>query len=111
MQAKKNLFLKQLLAVFILGIFSLAITPWGALHHHEVSEPVHEKHCTHSFHVKSSSETCLICKAHFEKHYSTDFTNYSVVLTETEVLKASPLAVFTFTEVIASCLRGPPIFS
>lgn len=111
MQAKKRHLLKQFSAVVILAIFSLAITPWGALHHHESETIVHEKHCTHTVHVKTSTETCLICKAHFEKNFTADFQNYLVFLKTNPVNTVFPLVGNSFTDIIASCLRGPPSFS
>ncbi|RZK97951.1 MAG: hypothetical protein EOO89_32680, partial [Pedobacter sp.] len=67
----KRLHINQLLTVMMLWVFSLAITPWSALHHHAESHvDVVEKHCTHKFHLKTSQENCLICKAHFEKNYT-----------------------------------------
>lgn len=111
MQAKKRQFLKQLFAVIILAIFSLAITPWGALHHHESESIVHEKNCTHTVHVKTSTETCLICKAHFEKSFTADFQNYLAYLKSNQVKTVFPLVGNSFTEIIASCLRGPPSVS
>lgn len=111
MHVKKQTFFKQLLALMILGVFSLAITPWGALHHHESETVAHEKHCTHTVHVKTSAETCLICKAHFEKNFTTDFQNYLVYLKSEPVKAVFPLVGNSFTDIIASCLRGPPSFS
>ncbi|MDQ8003791.1 MAG: hypothetical protein REI64_03260 [Pedobacter sp.] len=108
MQAKKRHFLKQISAVVILAIFSLAITPWGALHHHEENIPVHEKNCTHTVHVKTSSENCLVCKAHFEKNFVSDIQNYIVYLKANIVENTVSLVGNSFTSIIASCLRGPP---
>ncbi len=111
MRAKKRHFLKQFSAVVILAIFSLAITPWGALHHHESESIVHEKNCTHTVHVKTTTEHCLICKAHFEKNFTADFKTYLVYLKSNRVKAIYPLVGNSFTEVIASCLRGPPSVS
>lgn len=108
MQAKNRHFIKQILSVVILSIFSLAITPWGALHHHESETIVHEKNCTHTVHVKTSTENCLVCKAHFEKNFVADFHNYVVYLKANIVENVFSLAGNSFTEIIASCLRGPP---
>mgnify|MGYP003587728219 CR=1 FL=1 len=108
MQAKKRHFLKQISAIVILAIFSLAITPWSALHHHEETTTVHEKNCTHTVHVKTSSENCLVCKAHFEKNFVSDFHNYVVYLKANIVENVFSLVGNPFTDIIASCLRGPP---
>ena len=111
MKAKKTHFFKQLLATLILGIFCLAITPWNALHHHDGHIDAHEKNCTHTVHVKVADDHCLICKAHFEKNYTSDFYNY-IIHFKTELIKRIfPLIGSSFTEVIATCLRGPPSFS
>lgn len=111
MQAKKRHFLKQFFAALMLGVFALAVTPWGALHHHEESTVVKEKHCTHTVHVKTSTETCLICKAHFEKNFTTAFHRYIVYLKSNFLEIPIPSVAGAFTEIIASCLRGPPAFS
>lgn len=111
MQAKKSNFIKQLLAVIILAIFSLAITPWSILHHHEEVVVAHEKNCTHNVHVKTSEEHCLVCKVHFEKNYSTDLYTYLLHLPQELIKRIFPLLDSSFTEVIATSLRGPPSFS
>lgn len=110
MSVKKRHFLKQISAVVILAIFSLAITPLSILHHHEENIPIHEKNCTHTVHVKTSSENCLVCKAHFEKHFISDFHNYIVYLKGNIVEHVFSLVGNSFTDIIASCLRGPPTY-
>lgn len=111
MKAKKHNFLRQLFATLILGIFCLAITPWSALHHHERHTDAHEKNCTHTVHVKVADDHCLICEAHFEKNYTTDFYNY-IIHFKTELIKrVFPIIGSSFTEVITACLRGPPSLS
>lgn len=108
MQTKKGHFLKQIFAVVILAVFSLAITPWSALHHHEEITIVKEKNCTHTVHVHTSSENCLVCKAHFEKNFVSDIQNYIVYLKANIVENTVSLVGNSFTSIIASCLRGPP---
>jgi len=108
MHARKRHFLKQLFAMLMLGVFALAVTPWGALHHHEENTVIKEKHCTHTVHVKTSTETCLICKAHFEKNFTTSFHSYLIHLKSKFIKRATPSIAGAFTEIIASCLRGPP---
>ncbi|WP_199117128.1 hypothetical protein [Pedobacter sp. ASV28] len=108
MQKKKYRFLKQLFAIVMLGVFSLAITPWNALHHHEDTPPVVEKNCTHKVHVKTETENCLICKAHFEKNFTADFYTYLVHLNSKLVESIFPLVGSLFTELITTSLRGPP---
>ncbi len=110
MQAKKIIFFKRLSAILFLGVFILAITPWSALHQHERHAQVVEKDCSHTVHVKVSEESCLICKAHFEKNFTSDFFNY-IIHFKTELIKrAFPLIGNSFTELISTCLRGPPKF-
>jgi hypothetical protein len=108
MRAKKSNLLKQLFAFGILAVFMLAITPWGALHHHEEEAPINEKHCTHTVHVKTSTEHCLVCKAHFEKNYTNDFDTFLIYLKTNPIKLVFKLAGKPFTSIISRCLRGPP---
>ena len=111
MKAKKIHFFKQLLAILILGVFCLAITPWSSLHQHANHTDVHETNCTHTVHVKVADDHCLICKAHFEKNYTVELYNF-IIHFKTELIKrVFPIIGTAFTEVIATCLRGPPSFS
>ena len=96
----------------MLWVFSLAITPWNALHHHADSHegPV-EKHCTHKLHLKTSQENCLICKAHFEKNYTLS-EQLTVTYLEFALIKRVILAPFSaYTALISTSLRGPPLTS
>lgn len=95
----------------MLWVFSLAITPWSALHHHaESHESVVEKHCTHKLHLKTSQENCLICKAHFEKNYTLS-EQLSVTYLERSLVTRVVLAPSTaYTALISTSLRGPPFF-
>ncbi len=102
---------KQLLALAILAIFSLAITPWSALHQHNEHVEIVEKNCTHKVHVKASAEHCLVCKAHFEKNYTADFYNYSIHLKVQLVKRIFQVIGGSYTELISTQLRGPPAFS
>jgi hypothetical protein len=99
---------KQLLAAIVLGIFSLAITPWSALHHHEKIVEVKEKNCTHTGHVNNSADNCLICKAHFEKNFTSNFHRYTVYLKGEVIKRTAPIVSASFTKIVATCLRGPP---
>lgn len=110
MHKKRKELFKKFLACVILAIFSLAITPWSALHHHERNVPT-EKNCGHAVHVKTSAESCLICKAHFEKNYTTTLQFYAVHL-KIELIRRIFLPINnTFIEQISTSLRGPPCFS
>jgi len=96
----------------VLGIFSLAITPWAAFHHHdEVVQTTAEKNCTHKFHVKTQKETCLICAAHFEKHYTVAKSSFVIYLFGKLITAEHPMVSSSFTELISTSLRGPPSFS
>ncbi|MEE1946201.1 hypothetical protein VRU48_13845 [Pedobacter sp. KR3-3] len=96
----------------MLWVFSLAITPWSALHHHEQAPEVAvEKHCTHKVHVKTQQETCLICAAHFEKNYTTTENTYITYLSSKLMSKNISSVSSSYAELIATSLRGPPAFS
>ncbi|MEJ5993568.1 hypothetical protein WG904_03980 [Pedobacter sp. Du54] len=95
----------------MLWVFSLAITPWSAFHHHAIVQegPV-EKHCTHKLHLKTAQENCFICKAHFEKNYTvSDLLAISYL--ESALVKRVVLAPSSsYTPLISTSLRGPPFF-
>ena len=95
----------------MLWVFALALTPWSAFHHHnQVNESI-EKHCTHNFHVKTSQENCLICSAHFEKHYVISGTIFTTCLHSKLVFKNRSVVSGTYAQLISTALRGPPSFS
>lgn len=96
----------------MLWVFSLAITPWSVLHHHkEVASINAEKHCTHKFHVKTTEDTCLICKAHFEKNYTVATTSHVTYLTSKLLAKNHPIVTSSYVALISTSLRGPPVLS
>ncbi|WP_131551340.1 hypothetical protein [Pedobacter frigiditerrae] len=96
----------------MLWVFSLAITPWSALHHHaEVATSSVEKNCTHKVHVKTNADTCLICKAHFEKNYTISSATFITYLNSKLMSKNIPIVTSSYTELISTSLRGPPVFS
>ncbi|SFH28983.1 hypothetical protein SAMN04489864_10874 [Pedobacter insulae] len=98
----------------MLWVFSLAITPWSAMHSHEEVrvEPV-EKHCTHKFHFKTQQENCLICKAHFEKNYTASAKIKVIPLQSEDVITSVVVYTNAYSALISTSLRGPPtqIFS
>ncbi|RZK40834.1 MAG: hypothetical protein EOO90_13505 [Pedobacter sp.] len=98
-----------MLALVMLWVFSFAITPWNVVHDHSsVAEVAIEKNCTHQFHIKTQHETCLVCKAHFEKNYELPdlIAIPSVAQFAQNVVTYD---VFHITlDVISSSLRGPP---
>ncbi|MCD0487067.1 hypothetical protein LPB86_02425 [Pedobacter sp. MC2016-14] len=100
----------QILAVFLLWVFALALTPWSSFHHHheEVICTKDGKVCAHKTHVGNESHNCLICSAHFEKDYYTNDVIYHALLKSTAVLENFRLVSATYVELIATSLRGPP---
>jgi hypothetical protein len=111
MQSVKAHTFRQFLALAILAIFSLAITPWSALHQHNEHIEVVEENCTHKVHVKASAEHCLVCKAHFEKSYTTEIYNYVIHLKVQLVKRIFQAISGSYTALISTQLRGPPAFS
>lgn len=108
---KRRLHIQQILTFAMLWVFSLAITPWGSLHHHEQQVTVVEKHCTHHLHLKTTQETCLICKAHFEKKFVVNKA-FTITYLESKVFHSATLNVTSsYAELISTSLRGPPVFS
>lgn len=96
----------------MLWVFSIAITPWAAFHHHkEIDEGPVEINCTHKFHIKAQQENCLICKVHFEKNYTVSklvsITYLESILVKRIVLTPSS----AYTASISTLLRGPPVIS
>ncbi|MBC7617204.1 MAG: hypothetical protein H7202_14160 [Pedobacter sp.] len=93
----------------MLWVFSLAITPWSALHHHAGShEGPLEKHCTHKLHLKTSQENCLICKAHFEKNYTLSEQLVVTFLDQALIKRTVLIPTSAYTALISTSLRGPP---
>lgn len=108
---KRRLHIQQILTYALLWVFTLAITPWSSLHHHEEQVTVVEKHCTHHLHLKTTQETCLICKAHFEKKFVVSKA-FTITYLESEVFHSATLNVTSsYAELISTSLRGPPVFS
>lgn len=107
----KSLHIDRLFATVMLWVFAIALTPWAALHQHkQVNESV-EKHCTHKFHVKTSKDNCLICSAHFEKHYVFTESIFTTYLHSKVVFKHKLLISGAYAQLISTALRGPPSFS
>jgi len=94
----------------MLGVFTLAIVPWSIFHQHRpVPHIEKETVCTHKLHLSAQQDDCLICKAHFEKHYTLSKATVQVFLTN------ETLAYFDFNYhsgyvmLVATALRGPPL--
>ncbi|TKC12956.1 hypothetical protein FA048_04885 [Pedobacter polaris] len=109
---KRHLHIQQILTIAMLWVFALAITPWNAIHHHEEIEvSIVEKHCTHKLHLKTEQETCLICKAHFEKNYTINKATFITYLNSKLMFVNEPIVTSSYAELISTSLRGPPVFS
>ncbi len=79
------------------------------MHHHaEVQVDPIEKHCTHKLHFKTQQETCLICKAHFEKNYTVSADLNIVHLQSENVIRGAVVYTNAYVALIATSLRGPP---
>ncbi|MCY1535571.1 hypothetical protein D9M68_709830 [compost metagenome] len=108
----KRKHIHQILTLVMLWAFSLAIVPWGALHHHEeVPVVAAEKHCTHKLHLKAQKDTCLICKAHFEKNYTLTAHTFHSYLESKLVQRTVEVPASAYTALISTSLRGPPSIS
>ena len=99
------------LTLILLWVFSLAITPWSIFHHHHEVKVVVEKNCTHHFHIKTSAETCLICKAHFEKDYTVASVLPTVYMQSIKLGTPVERVENSYTALISTSLRGPPTIS
>jgi hypothetical protein len=97
----------------MLWVFSLVLTPWSALHHHEEVATVVESHCTHKLHFKTNQEHCLVCKAHFEKNYTLQINTFTTYLASERIIQPTPCLSGSYAALISTSLRGPPaiIFS
>jgi ABC-type uncharacterized transport system permease subunit len=105
----KRLHINQVLTGIMLWVFSLAITPWSAMHHHpEVHEQTVEQHCTHKLHFKTQQENCLICKAHFEKNYTVASKLPVAYLQSETIIRSVIVYSHSYTALIFTSLRGPP---
>lgn len=95
----------------LLLVFAIALTPFGALHHHHDDAPICTKDgkiCLHKGHVSNHEETCLICKAHFEKNYTTHQPHYQLFQDSEFTLKIYDTIKGSYAELISQALRGPP---
>lgn len=100
------------LAVLLLMVFAMALTPFAAFHNHHHEDPVcvkNHKDCGHKVHIHERGDNCLICKAHFEKNYAVQeihYRHYSVV---SAFVPTAPLVKGSYAELISLSLRGPPL--
>jgi len=108
----KRQHINRIIGFFLLCVFSIALTPWSSLHHHEEEENCVEygKVCMHKVHVSKQAHNCLICSAHFEKDYHTDPALYRVILQSKAADKRKSIEISAaYTTLIGSSLRGPPL--
>jgi len=108
---KRRQHINKILSALMLLVFSIALTPWAALHHHPeaVHHPVKEKVCMHKQHISNHTDTCLVCKAHFEKTYDHVMVTFQVFLTVKSFIKPSPVVSSSYVALISTSLRGPPV--
>jgi len=111
---ERHLYIHRILSILLLWVFTIALTPFGALHHHDHDhdhEPkcvTKEKTCTHKLHVSSQTEHCLICKAHFEKNYITTKQYVQVYTVSKPVTRVYHITSGSYIKLIDLALRGPP---
>jgi len=91
-------------------VFTVALTPFGAFHHHESVPECSGSHvkCAHKEHLKNHSENCLICAAHFEKNYTKVQFAFRFYLLNKPVLNSYSILAGNYVDLIGSSLRGPP---
>ncbi|AOM77617.1 hypothetical protein [Pedobacter steynii] len=108
---KNRQHIHQIISIVLLWVFAVALIPFGALHHHEeeVQCVKHQKTCSHKLHVSNHTDNCLICAAHFEKNYLHQYTHFQVFLEMRTISKDYATASGSYTELIGSSLRGPPV--
>ena len=86
--------------------------PWDALHHHE-EEPDYcgkgNKICMHKTHVGSERHSCQICSVHFIKAYYMVAASYQLGLQGKKLLRKDVLSRASYTTLIRTSLRGPPV--
>jgi hypothetical protein len=107
---KKRVHINNILSAVLLLVFSIALTPWSAFHHHpEVTyHPEKEKNCTHKLHISSHTDTCLVCAAHFEKNFVQVSATFKVFLFVQTYIKESPVLRSSYVALFSTALRGPP---
>ena len=108
----KRSHISRIIAVFLLWVFAIALTPWSSIHHHddEVVEHCAEnaKMCMHKVHIGTAQHNCLVCSAHFEKDLHINAVKYKVNLESKGVIKNFSLISASYVSLISTSLRGPP---
>jgi len=108
---EKLLHINRAIAVVLLMVFSIALTPFSILHNHHEEETSCAKNgetCKHQYHIQNHADTCLICAAHFEKDYITTHSHYTLYQVSKPVLKPVEAISGSYAELIRLGLRGPP---
>ncbi|WP_069660350.1 hypothetical protein [Arcticibacter eurypsychrophilus] len=109
----KRSHIKQAVALFLLCVFAIALTPWSSFHHHEKEEKycgVDGEFCSHKVHVKNQVHSCLICSAHFIKDYCFPHELvFKVNLQCTILVRIFATSPASYTLLIGTSLRGPPL--
>lgn len=106
----EKLHIARILAIFLLGVFTLGITPWEAMHKHGVENViVSEEVCLHNGHVQAKPVKCIVCVKHFDTVYTSFIPTFEVFLEDAKVFYTSQVASMQFTELISTSLRGPPV--
>lgn len=109
---KKRLHMHRAFAVFMLLVFAIALTPWSTLHHHEEEQTgcvKYAKMCMHRAHIGNQTHNCLVCSAHFEKDYLTVTHSFEMKSHRVAMIKTYVLLQASYTELIGTSLRGPPV--
>jgi len=108
----KRLHINQILAVLLLCVFAIALTPWSALHHHDEGQEhcmENAKLCMHKVHVGTERHNCLICSAHFTQDLITPDVAFQINLESKVRVKNFILVSGSYVALISTSLRGPPI--
>jgi len=109
---KRRVHIHRSIAVVLLLVFAIALTPFAAFHdHHHAAPSCAGTHldCGHKFHIHESGDNCLICKAHFEKSYAFQQIQYRHYSVERSFVLSAPLLKGSYAELISLSLRGPPL--
>lgn len=101
----------RILAMAMLWVFFLALTPWSSFHHHQEVKYSCENEtiCTHKVHLSTHADQCLICSAHFEKTYILTQHFFNVYENPSIYIQNQHIEPALYTELISTSLRGPPI--
>ena len=104
---KQNI--NRFLSAIMLMVFTIALTPWNLLHHHQpIPVVTKEVNCKHLSHVQAHADNCLICNAGFEKNYVQTHHLYKIFLSAKIFSQAAPVLKSFYAELKRTSLRGPP---